>query len=243
MDSNYILDKLSEEISYRVQQCEKVWNEDVPVNKFSEFKAFIFSLGSAMDIVRVHLFFDFLPENKKKQKNKKKYFTDLFDNKTGKLLNEFERYLKEKIDNQKVATDIIKAFNKTWKIFFGKKYMAYCREVGEEKCYQLWEIYNKLKHTSIIEKSYIISLFTNDIVGTSGDLMIIIFDENHFYELHFPGKPVFPEGMKPEDFGYSSENQTLDWIKDISKEIINFLKALKNNFKYLTKMLSSRIGN
>ncbi|HEW92556.1 MAG TPA: hypothetical protein ENF81_08455 [Thermotogaceae bacterium] len=233
-NSTYILEKLSKEISYRVQRCEEVWNEGEPLKKFTEFKAFIFSIGNAMDLVRVHLFKDFPP------KGRYKYFKDLFDRDKKNLSEEFEKYLKEKITGQKVPSGIIKAFNRIRSIFFDEKYKGFCRKKLEEKDFHLWKIYNSLKHTSVVEKSHIIASFTNDIIGTSGDIMIEIFFGKNLYELHFPGKPVAPEGVKPEDFGYSSENQTLIWIRSLGQKIIEFLESLKELLKlHSTKPHSS----
>jgi len=220
MNSTYLLEKLSKEISYRVQQCEKVWKEGDSLKKFSEFKAFIFSLGSAMDIVRVRLFVDYPP------KNKNKYFKDLFDLESKKISEDFVKYMKEKLFDQKVISDVIEAFNKISYIFFSDKYVGFCREKIEKKNFSLWKIYNSLKHTSIVEKSHIIANFTNDLIGTSGDIMLEIFDGNYLYEIHFQGKPVVPEGVESEIFGYSSENQTLIWIWNVSHKVICFLKFL-----------------
>ncbi len=223
MKSTYTLEKLIEEISYRTQRCEEAWNEGDPLKRFSEFKAFIFSIGSAMDIVRVHVFFDFPPIGNKY------YFKDLFGDKQKNISDSFIEHLEGKIADRRVKDSVIEALDKIRKIFFDERYEAFLRENPHDKKYfSLWQIYNSLKHTSIPKESYIKALFTDSIIGTSGDIMIEIFDDEHLYEIHFPGKPVAPEGIKPEDLGYSSENQTLVWIEALKQEVVNFLETLKN---------------
>jgi len=223
-----LLQKLVKEISYRTQQCEGAWREGNSLKKFAEFKAFIFSIGSAMDLIRVHVFKDF------PAKRKAKYFTDLLDDENT-LSQDFKEHLEKSVKDHKLLSRTIKTIDGMRSIFFDKKYKGFCRKGLKEKDFHLWRIYTSLKHTSIVEESYIKAVFTDDIVGTSGDIMIEIFDEEdgRSYELHFPGKPVTPKGVKLGNFGYSSENQTLVWIKSLSQEIIDFLNSLKELLKQI----------
>ncbi len=227
MLKNYILQYLRDEISYRTERCIKVFNEEDQIKKFAEFKAFIFSIGSAMDLVRVRIFNEF------PTKNRFKSFSDFGKN---GLSQDFENFVEKKFvtnfHNVK-KEDITFPIDKIIKIFFAKKFVEKKKILdvngkNGEKKFTLWEIYNSLKHSTIIKDKEIYFVMTDSIIGRSEEFIVETFDkkEKCYYYISFPGKPVAPEGIKPEDCDISSESETLIWIKKISKKIIEFLNSL-----------------
>ena len=70
-----VLDYYIEDIKYRIEACQTVDKEKNNFNKkVAEFRAFIFSIGSSMDIIRNNVFEDY--EKNNSQHAKIKHFSD-----------------------------------------------------------------------------------------------------------------------------------------------------------------------
>ncbi|MBL5982240.1 hypothetical protein NAAC61_09700 [Petrotoga sp. 8T1HF07.NaAc.6.1] len=73
-----VLDYCIKDIEYRIKSCENSYEKGDFNEKVSDFRAFIFSVGSSMDIMRNEIFEDY------NQNKKRKYFSDIFDIKNDK---------------------------------------------------------------------------------------------------------------------------------------------------------------
>lgn len=226
-----VLDYYIEDIKYRIEACEAVDKEKNNFNKkVAEFRAFIFSVGSSMDIIRNNLFEDY--EKNNSQSDKIKHFSDIYSIKKGKIQNEFDEYLNNKYTDQKQKQQIRITLENLGEILSNKKYQFPATknplglmlegEVGIKE-FGLWDIYNSLKHSCYPLESHFV-LFTKDIIGEKHEMLLYIFDGNEKYYLPIWGGWVAPEGA--EDYAKSIENPFITLIKAIGNDIIDNLKTL-----------------
>ncbi len=226
-----VLDYYIEDIKYRIEACQTVDKEKNNFNKkVAEFRAFIFSVGSSMDIIRNNLFEDY--EKNNSQSDKIKHFSDIYSIKKGKIQNEFDEYLNNKYTDQKQKQQIRITLENLGEILSNKKYQFPATknplglmlegEVGIKE-FGLWDIYNSLKHSCYPLESHFV-LFTKDIIGEKHEMLLYIFDGNEKYYLPIWGGWVAPEGA--EDYAKSIENPFITLIKAIGNDIIDNLKTL-----------------
>ena len=226
-----VLDYCIEDIKYRIEACEAVDKEKNNFNKkVAEFRAFIFSVGSSMDIIRNNVFEDY--EKNNSQSDKIKHFSDIYSIKKGKIQNEFDEYLNNKYTDQKQKQQIRITLENLGEILSNKKYQFPATknplglmlegEVGIKE-FGLWDIYNSLKHSCYPLESHFV-LFTKDIIGEKHEMLLYIFDGNEKYYLPIWGGWVAPEGA--EDYAKSIENPFITLIKAIGNDIIDNLKTL-----------------
>jgi hypothetical protein len=226
-----VLDYYIEDIKYRIEACEAVDKEKNNFNKkVAEFRAFIFSVGSSMDIIRNNVFEDY--EKNNSQSDKIKHFSDIYSIKKGKIQNEFDEYLNNKYTDQKQKQQIRITLENLGEILSNKKYQFPATknplglmlegEVGIKE-FGLWDIYNSLKHSCYPLESHFV-LFTKDIIGEKHEMLLYIFDGNEKYYLPIWGGWVAPEGA--EDYAKSIENPFITLIKAIGNDIIDNLKTL-----------------
>jgi len=226
-----VLDYYIEDIKYRIEACEAVDKEKNNFNKkVAEFRAFIFSVGSSMDIIRNNVFEDY--EKNNSQSDKIKHFSDIYSIKKGKIQNEFDEYLNNKYTDQKQKQQIRITLENLGEILSNKKYQFPATkntsglmlegEVGIKE-FGLWDIYNSLKHSCYPLESYFV-LFTKDIIGEKHEMLLYIFDGDEKYYLPIWGGWVTPEGA--EDYAESKENPFITLIKAIGNDIIDNLKTL-----------------
>ena len=226
-----VLDYCIEDIKYRIEACEAVDKEKNNFNKkVAEFRAFIFSVGSSMDIIRNNVFEDY--EKNNSQPPKIKHFSDIYSIKKGKIQNEFDEYLNNKYTDQKQKQQIRITLENLGEILSNKKYQFPATknplglmlegEVGIKE-FGLWDIYNSLKHSCYPLESHF-ALFTKDIIGEKHEMLLYIFDGDEKYYLPIWGGWVTPEGA--EDYAESKENPFITLIKAIGNDIIDNLKAL-----------------
>ena len=226
-----VLDYCIEDIKYRIKACEDVDKEKNNFNKkVAEFRAFIFSVGSSMDIIRNNVFEDY--EKNNSQSDKIKHFSDIYSIKKGKIQNEFDEYLNNKYTDQKQKQQIRITLENLGEILSNKKYQFPATknplglmlegEVGIKE-FGLWDIYNSLKHSCYPLESHFV-LFTKDIIGEKHEMLLYIFDGNEKYYLPIWGGWVAPEGA--EDYAKSIENPFITLIKAIGNDIIDNLKTL-----------------
>jgi len=229
-----VLDYYIEDIKYRIEACEAVDKEKNNFNKkVAEFRAFIFSVGSSMDIIRNNLFEDY--EKNNSQSDKIKHFSDIYSIKKGKIQNEFDEYLNNKYTDQKQKQQIRITLENLGEILSNKKYQFPATknplglmlegEVGIKE-FGLWDIYNSLKHSCYPLESHFV-LFTKDIIGEKHEMLLYIFDGNEKYYLPIWGGWVAPEGA--EDYAKSIENPFITLIKAIGNDIIDNLKTLNED--------------
>ena len=226
-----VLDYYIEDIKYRIEACQTVDKEKNNFNKkVAEFRAFIFSVGSSMDIIRNNVFEDY--EKNNSQPPKIKHFSDIYSIKKGKIQNEFDEYLNNKYTDQKQKQQIRITLENLGEILSNKKYQFPATknplglmlegEVGIKE-FGLWDIYNSLKHSCYPLESHFV-LFTKDIIGEKHEMLLYIFDGNEKYYLPIWGGWVAPEGA--EDYAKSIENPFITLIKAIGNDIIDNLKTL-----------------
>jgi len=225
-----VLDYCIEDIKYRIEACKAVDKENNFNKKVSEFRAFIFSVGSSLDIIRNNVFEDY--EKNDSQPAKSKHFSDIYSIKKGKIQNEFDEYLNGKYTDQKQKQQIRTTFENLGKFLSNKKYQFPATkntsglmlegEVGIKE-FGLWDIYNSLKHSCYPLESYFV-LFTKDIIGEKHEMLLYIFDGDEKYYLPIWGGWVTPEGA--EDYAESKENPFITLIKAIGNDIIDNLKTL-----------------
>lgn len=226
-----VLDYYIEDIKYRIEACQTVDKEKNNFNKkVAEFRAFIFSVGSSMDIIRNNVFEDY--EKNNSQSDKIKHFSDIYSIKKGKIQNEFDEYLNNKYTDQKQKQQIRITLENLGEILSNKKYQFPATknplglmlegEVGIKE-FGLWDIYNSLKHSCYPLESHFV-LFTKDIIGEKHEMLLYIFDGNEKYYLPIWGGWVAPEGA--EDYAKSIENPFITLIKAIGNDIIDNLKTL-----------------
>ncbi len=176
------------DINHRIKSYEK---EDFN-KKVSDFRAFIFSIGSSIDIIRNTVFEDYKKEDNQHPRNK--YFRDIFNN-NNKIFDGFKNYLKENYIEQNKTEKIIEIIKNLGEIILNKKYYfsakkSYNRPIlkGEFeniKKFSIWNLYNSLKHSCYPEKSYTLAYFSDDILGYKGE-MVIYFNfkgEKYYYEI------------------------------------------------------------
>ena len=225
-----VLDYYIEDIKYRIEACQAVDEEKNFNKKVAEFRAFIFSIGSSMDIIRNNVFEDY--EKNNSQPPKIKHFSDIYSIKEGKIQNEFDEYLNNKYTDQKQKQQIRITLENLGEILSNKKYQFPATknssglilegEVGIKE-FGLWDIYNSLKHSCYPLESHFV-LFTKDIIGEKHEMLLYIFDGNEKYYLPIWGGWVAPEGA--EDYAKSIENPFITLIKAIGNDIIDNLKTL-----------------
>jgi hypothetical protein len=230
-----VLDYCIEDIKYRIEACEAVDKEKNNFNKkVAEFRAFIFSVGSSMDIIRNNVFEDY--EKNNSQHAKIKHFSDIYSIKKGKIQdeNEFDKYLNNKYTDQKQKQQIRITLENLGEILSNRKYPYFLAKKnhrlgsmfeGEEgvKKFGLWDIYNSLKHSCYPLESHF-SAFTNGILGKTHEMLLYIFDGDEKYYLPIWGGWVAPEGLK--EYAESKENPFITLIKTIGNDIIENLKTL-----------------
>ncbi len=225
-----ILDCCIEDIKYRIEACEAVDKEKNNFNKkVAEFRAFVFSVGSSMDIIRNNVFEKY--KKNESQSAKSKYFSDIYSIKEGKIKDEFDEYLDNKYpDKQK--QQIRTTVGSLGKILSNEKYpfAAIKNSLGimfegetEVKKIGLWDIYNSLKHSCYPLKSSCI-IFTNDILGLKHEMLLYIFDGEEKYYLPIWGGWVVPVGA--EEYAKDKENPFITLIKTIGTDITDNMKVL-----------------
>ena len=174
-----VLDYYIEDIKYRIEACQAVDEENNFNKKVAEFRAFIFSIGSSMDIIRNNVFEDY--EKNNSQPPKIKHFSDIYSIKEGKIQDEFDDYLNKKYTDQQ-KQQIKTTVENLGEILSNRKYPYFLAKKnhrlgsmfeGEEgvKKFGLWDIYNSLKHSCYPLKSHF-SAFTNGILGKKHEMLL-----------------------------------------------------------------------
>ncbi|HQD63413.1 MAG TPA: hypothetical protein PK894_07445 [Defluviitoga sp.] len=225
-----VLDYCIEDIKYRIEACEAVDKEENNFNKkVAEFRAFIFSVGSILDIIRNNVFEDY--EKNDSQPAKIKHFSDIYSIKKDKIQDEFDKYLNDKYTDQQ-KQQIRTTVESLGKILSNKKYpfpasknpsgLMFKGEAGVKK-FGLWDIYNSLKHSCYPSESLCIT-FTNDILGEKHEMLLYIFDGKGKYYLPIWGGWVVPVGA--EEYAKDKENPFITLIKTIGNDMIDNLKVL-----------------
>jgi len=227
-----VLDYYIEDIKYRIEACQAVDEENNFNKKVAEFRAFIFSIGSSMDIIRNNVFEDY--EKNNSQPPKIKHFSDIYSIKEGKIQDEFDDYLNKKYTDQQ-KQQIKTTVENLGEILSNRKYPYFLAKKnhrlgsmfeGEEgvKKFGLWDIYNSLKHSCYPLESHF-SAFTSDILlGKKHEMLLYIFDGDEKYYLPIWGGWVTFEGA--EDYAKGKENPFITLIKTIGNDIIDNLKTL-----------------
>lgn len=226
-----VLDYCIKDIEYRIKSCESSYEKGDFNEKVSDFRAFIFSLGSSMDIMRNEIFEDY------NQSKKRKYFSDIFDIKSDKkqdirsckIRDDFRNYLSNNYTDQNKKQKILEIMENLGIIISNDKYYFIAQKFSkgkiEEKKISLWDIYNSLKHSCYPRKPNTYAYFMDDIVGYKGEMLLIIHTIKGEYSFEIFGGWVAPEGL--EEYAKSKENPYLKMIKDIGNYIIINLKALE----------------
>ena len=225
-----VLDYCIEDIKYRIEACEAVDKEENNFNKkVTEFRAFIFSVGSILDIIRNNVFEDY--EKNDSQPAKIKHFSDIYSIKKDKIQNEFDKYLNDKYTDQQ-KQQIRTTVESLGKILSNKKYPFLASknssrpilegEAGVKK-FGLWEIYNSLKHSCYPSEPFGF-YFPNDILGLKHEMSLYIFDGKDKYYIPIWGGWVVPVGA--EEYAKDKENPFITLIKTIGNDMIDNLKVL-----------------
>lgn len=226
-----VLDYCIKDIEYRIKSCENSYEKGDFNEKVSDFRAFIFSVGSSMDIMRNEIFEDY------NQSKKRKYFSDIFDIKSDKkqdirsckIRDDFRNYLSNNYTDQNKKQKILEIMENLGIIISNDKYYFTAQNFSkgkiEKKKISLWDIYNSLKHSFYPRKPNTIAMWVDDLVGYEGEMLLIIPTTKGEYSLEiFGGRTTF-EGA--EELLKNKENLYLKRIKDFGNYIIRNLKALE----------------
>jgi len=230
-EQKVVLDYCIKDIEYRIKSCESSYEKENFNGKVSDFRAFIFSMGSSMDIVRNEIFEEY------KQNKKRKYFSDIFDIKNDKkqdikrckIRGDFKNYLSDNYTDQNKRQKILELLENLGKIISNDKYYFTARNFSkgkfEEKKISLWDIYNSLKHSCYPRKPNTIGMWVDDILGYKGEMLLNISTTEGEYSFEIFGGWLAPEGA--EEYSKSKENPYLKMIKDFGNYIIRNLRALR----------------
>lgn len=231
-DKKQVLDFCVEDIKYRMKLCEKSYEENNFNKIVSDFRAFVFSIGSCMDIIRNTVFEDY--EAKNDQSSRSKYFSNIYDIKNNNICCNFKNYLNKKYTNQNKQEKIIETMKNLGKIISKEGYYFNAKkgkgepilegEVEGIKKFGLWSLYNSLKHSCYPGKPNTIAYFKDDILGYKGEMLLFIFDGEEKYYFEIFGGFVTPNGA--EEYAKDKENPYIKKIKDIGNGLIKNLKAL-----------------
>ena len=229
-EEKVVLDYCIKDIEYRIKSCESSYEKGDFNEEVSDFRAFIFSVGSSMDIMRNEIFEDY------KQNKKRKYFSDIFDIKNDKkqdirsceIRGDFRNYLSNNYTDQNKRQKILEIMEDLGKIISNDKYYFFAQNFSkgkiEKKKISLWDIYNSLKHSFYPRKPNTFGMWVDDIVGYKGEMLLIIHTTEGEYSFEIFGGWVAPEGA--EEYAKSKENPYLKMIKDFGNYIIKNLQAL-----------------
>ncbi|POZ89524.1 hypothetical protein [Petrotoga halophila] len=226
-----VLDYCIKDIEYRIKSCESSYEKGDFNEKVSDFRAFIFSLGSSMDIMRNEIFEDY------NQSKKRKYFSDIFDIKSDKkqdirscrIRDDFRNYLSNNYTDQNKKQKILEIMENLGIIISNDKYYFTAQNFSkgkiEKKKISLWDIYNSLKHSCYPRKPNTYAYFKDELVGYKGEMLLSISTTEGEYSFEIFGGWVPFEGA--EEDAKNKENPYLKMIKDIGNYIIRNLKALE----------------
>ncbi|PNR88525.1 hypothetical protein X925_05890 [Petrotoga sp. 9T1HF07.CasAA.8.2] len=226
-----VLDYCIKDIEYRIKSCESSYEKEDFNEKVSDFRAFIFSMGSSMDIIRNEIFEDY------KQNKKWKYFNDIFDIKNDKkqdirsceIRGDFKNHLSNNYTDQNKRQRILEIMENLGIIISNDKYYFIAQKFSkgkiEEKKISLWDIYNSLKHSCYPRKPNTYAYFKDDIVGYKGEMLLNISTTEGEYSFEIFGGWVAFEGA--EELAKSKENPYLKMIKDIGNYIIKNLTDMQ----------------
>jgi hypothetical protein len=230
-EEKVVLDYCIKDIEYRIKSCESSYEKGDFNEEVSDFRAFIFSVGSSMDIMRNEIFEDY------KQNKKRKYFSDIFDIKNDKkqdirsceIRGDFRNYLSNNYTDQNKRQKILEIMEDLGKIISNDKYYFIAQNFSkgkiEKKKISLWDIYNSLKHSFYPRKTNTITMRVDDLVGYKGEMLLIISTTEGEYSLEIFGGRIAFEGA--EEYAKSKENPYLNMIKDLGNYIIKNLQALR----------------
>jgi len=230
-EEKVVLDYFIKDIEYRIKSCESSYEKEDFNEKVSDFRAFIFSVGSSMDIMRNEIFEDY------KQNKKRKYFIDIFDIKNDKkqdirsceIRGDFKNYLSNNYTDRNKRQKIIEIMENLGIIISNDKYYFIAQNFSkgkiEKKKISLWDIYNSLKHSCYPRKPNTLGMWLNELVGYKGEMLLSISTTEGEYSFEIFGGWVTFEGFEEE--AKNKENPYLKMIKDIGNYIIRNLKALE----------------
>jgi hypothetical protein len=226
-----VLDYCIKDIEYRIKSCENSYEKGDFNEKVSDFRAFIFSVGSSMDIMRNEIFEDY------NQNKKRKYFSDIFDIKNDKkqdirsceIRGDFKNYLSNNYTDRNKRQKIIEIMENLGIIISNDKYYFIAQNFSkgkiEKKKISLWDIYNSLKHSCYPRKPNTLGMWLNELLGYKGEMLLSISTTEGEYSFEIFGGWVTFEGFEEE--AKNKENPYLKMIKDIGNYIIRNLKALE----------------